>query len=238
MDAHTAVNVRGTLMLSVEFARRTEGSGWGRIISLVSGQDRSGEAENLPYGATKGGHLGVHPIPRRGGGTARHHGQWRGPGADRHRVDGCDFEAGEPLQVAPTAGWGDRRMPRGLSLSSPATRRSGLPGRSSTRTEPILWRETSGYCVAVLVSGVSNRSSGTVRREDDIEAEGLSNPEVARRLGLSSGTVKHHAATRRIASTTEIGRVRPWPRRVLLPVLIVSTPPSRPLPESLPLASQ
>lgn len=54
VDAHTAVNVRGTLMLSVEFARRTEGSGWGRIISLVSGQDRSGEAENLPYGATKG----------------------------------------------------------------------------------------------------------------------------------------------------------------------------------------
>lgn len=54
IDAHTAVNVRATLILSAEFARRVEGSGYGRIISLVSGQDHSGEVNNLPYGATKG----------------------------------------------------------------------------------------------------------------------------------------------------------------------------------------
>lgn len=54
IDAHMAVNVRGTLMLSAEFARRIQNDGYGRIISLVSGQDHHGEPDNLPYGATKG----------------------------------------------------------------------------------------------------------------------------------------------------------------------------------------
>ncbi len=54
VDAHAAVNVRGTLMLSAEFARRCVDAGWGRIVSLVSGQDHSGEPGNLAYGATKG----------------------------------------------------------------------------------------------------------------------------------------------------------------------------------------
>lgn len=54
VNAHMAVNVRAPLMLSAEFLRRIEGAGWGRIISLVSGQDHSGEIDNLPYGATKG----------------------------------------------------------------------------------------------------------------------------------------------------------------------------------------
>lgn len=54
IDAHTAINVRGTIMVSCEFARRIEEDGWGRIISLVSGQDHGGEPGNLPYGASKG----------------------------------------------------------------------------------------------------------------------------------------------------------------------------------------
>jgi 3-oxoacyl-[acyl-carrier protein] reductase len=54
VDAHAAVNVRGTLTLSAEFARRSVDLGWGRIVSLVSGQDHSGERGNLAYGATKG----------------------------------------------------------------------------------------------------------------------------------------------------------------------------------------
>lgn len=54
IDDHVAVNLRGTLMLTAEFARRAEGRGWGRIVSLVSGQDHSGEPNNLAYGASKG----------------------------------------------------------------------------------------------------------------------------------------------------------------------------------------
>lgn len=53
LDDHCAVNVRGTMMLSVEFAKRNDGSG-GRIINLVSGQDKSPVGGNLAYVSTKG----------------------------------------------------------------------------------------------------------------------------------------------------------------------------------------
>jgi 3-oxoacyl-[acyl-carrier protein] reductase len=54
LDAHYRVNVRGTLLLSAEFARRFgQGSG-GRIISLTSGQSRGPMPTELAYGATKG----------------------------------------------------------------------------------------------------------------------------------------------------------------------------------------
>ncbi len=54
MDAHYTVNVRGTCMLTVEFARRVEGKHGGRIINLVSGQDKGPQPGNLAYVATKG----------------------------------------------------------------------------------------------------------------------------------------------------------------------------------------
>jgi len=54
IDLHCAVNVRGTMLLSVEFARRIEGKHSGRIINMVSGQDISPEPGNLAYVATKG----------------------------------------------------------------------------------------------------------------------------------------------------------------------------------------
>ena len=59
LDAHTldnyyAVNIRGTILLTVEFARRlVEGSG-GRIINLTSGQGRGPMTGKLAYVATKG----------------------------------------------------------------------------------------------------------------------------------------------------------------------------------------
>jgi 3-oxoacyl-[acyl-carrier protein] reductase len=53
LDAHYAVNVRATLLLSVEFARRYSGSS-GRIISLTSGQSQGPMPNELAYGATKG----------------------------------------------------------------------------------------------------------------------------------------------------------------------------------------
>jgi 3-oxoacyl-[acyl-carrier protein] reductase len=54
LDAHYAVNIRGTALLSVEFARRfSDGSG-GRIINLTSGQEREPLAGELAYAATKG----------------------------------------------------------------------------------------------------------------------------------------------------------------------------------------
>ncbi|MEJ9310757.1 SDR family oxidoreductase [Priestia megaterium] len=54
LDAHYNVNVRGTFLLTVEFARLIEGKHGGRIINMVSGQDKSPEPGNLAYVATKG----------------------------------------------------------------------------------------------------------------------------------------------------------------------------------------
>lgn len=53
IDAHFAVNVRGTALLSVEFARRWPG-GAGRIINLTSGQSRGPMPEELSYAISKG----------------------------------------------------------------------------------------------------------------------------------------------------------------------------------------
>jgi 3-oxoacyl-[acyl-carrier protein] reductase len=53
LDAHYAVNVRGTLLLSVAFARRFSGQ-HGRIISLTSGQSLGPMPNELAYAATKG----------------------------------------------------------------------------------------------------------------------------------------------------------------------------------------
>ncbi|MGA3599820.1 SDR family oxidoreductase [Lysinibacillus agricola] len=54
LDAHYKVNVRGTCLLTVEFARQIEGKHSGRIINMVSGQDKSPEPGNLAYVSTKG----------------------------------------------------------------------------------------------------------------------------------------------------------------------------------------
>ncbi|WP_336773898.1 SDR family oxidoreductase [Paenibacillus sp. MMO-58] len=60
IDAHCAVNIRGTFMLSAEFARMLEaeqstgGKLGGRIINLTSGQGKGPMPGNLAYAATKG----------------------------------------------------------------------------------------------------------------------------------------------------------------------------------------
>ncbi len=54
LDAHYVVNVRATLLLSVEFARRWPGGPGGRIISLSSGQGVGPMPGELAYVATKG----------------------------------------------------------------------------------------------------------------------------------------------------------------------------------------
>jgi 3-oxoacyl-[acyl-carrier protein] reductase len=54
LDAHYAVNVRCTLLLSVEFARRFAGSSGGRIINLTSGQSLGPMPGELAYVASKG----------------------------------------------------------------------------------------------------------------------------------------------------------------------------------------
>jgi 3-oxoacyl-[acyl-carrier protein] reductase len=54
LDAHYAVNLRGTALLSVEFARRWPGGLGGRIINLTSGQSRGPMPNELAYIATKG----------------------------------------------------------------------------------------------------------------------------------------------------------------------------------------
>ncbi|UUZ91897.1 SDR family oxidoreductase [Paenibacillus sp. P25] len=63
IDAHCAVNIRGTFMLSAEFARMLEAEQsahpshpvpGGRIINLTSGQGKGPMPGNLAYAATKG----------------------------------------------------------------------------------------------------------------------------------------------------------------------------------------
>jgi 3-oxoacyl-[acyl-carrier protein] reductase len=54
LDAHYAVNMRGTFLLTVEFARRLIGKNGGRIINLTSGQSVTPMPGELAYVATKG----------------------------------------------------------------------------------------------------------------------------------------------------------------------------------------
>ena len=55
IDHHCIVNVRGTIMLSVEFAKRLEAAEvGGRIVNFVSGQDKEPQPGNLAYAASKG----------------------------------------------------------------------------------------------------------------------------------------------------------------------------------------
>jgi 3-oxoacyl-[acyl-carrier protein] reductase len=54
LDAHYAVNLRATALLSVLFARGYEGGSGGRIINLTSGQDRGPMPGELAYVASKG----------------------------------------------------------------------------------------------------------------------------------------------------------------------------------------
>jgi len=54
LDAHYAVNMRGAMLLTVEFARRFTAGEGGRIINLTSGQSQGPMPDELAYGATKG----------------------------------------------------------------------------------------------------------------------------------------------------------------------------------------
>ena len=54
LDAYYAVNMRGTMLLSIEFARRFAFPVGGRIINLTSGQGRGAMPGKLAYVATKG----------------------------------------------------------------------------------------------------------------------------------------------------------------------------------------
>ncbi|MEZ4668870.1 MAG: SDR family oxidoreductase [Anaerolineae bacterium] len=54
LDAHYAVNMRGTFLLSVAFARRFKVGLGGRIINLTSGQSLGPMPDELAYAATKG----------------------------------------------------------------------------------------------------------------------------------------------------------------------------------------
>ena len=54
LDAHYAVNLRATALLSVGFARRFAGDRGGRIVNLSSGQSRGPMVEELAYAASKG----------------------------------------------------------------------------------------------------------------------------------------------------------------------------------------
>jgi 3-oxoacyl-[acyl-carrier protein] reductase len=54
LDAHYAVNVRGTALMCAEFASRHDGRAGRRIINLTSGQGYAPMPEELPYAITKG----------------------------------------------------------------------------------------------------------------------------------------------------------------------------------------
>jgi 3-oxoacyl-[acyl-carrier protein] reductase len=54
LDRYYAVNMRGTILLSAEFARRFSRPSGGRIVNLTSGQGLGAMPGKIPYIATKG----------------------------------------------------------------------------------------------------------------------------------------------------------------------------------------
>lgn len=54
LDAHYAVNMRGTFLLCAEFAKSFHHGSGGRIINMTSGQDKGPMPGELAYVATKG----------------------------------------------------------------------------------------------------------------------------------------------------------------------------------------
>ncbi len=54
MDAHYAVNLRGTVLMCAEFTRRHNDRPGGRIINMTSGQSLGPMPDEIPYIATKG----------------------------------------------------------------------------------------------------------------------------------------------------------------------------------------
>ena len=54
LDAHHAVNLRATALLSVHFARRYQGGAGGRILNFSSGQSLGPMVGELAYAASKG----------------------------------------------------------------------------------------------------------------------------------------------------------------------------------------
>lgn len=54
LDKHYQVNIRGTMLLSAEFASRFSHSSGGRIINLTSGQSLGPMAGNIAYATSKG----------------------------------------------------------------------------------------------------------------------------------------------------------------------------------------
>ncbi len=53
LDAHYRVNIRGTFMLAVEFARRFAGQTGGRIVNMTTGISRGPMPDELAYSSTK-----------------------------------------------------------------------------------------------------------------------------------------------------------------------------------------
>lgn len=54
LDAHYAVNIRATTLLTVEFARRWPGGEGGRVVNLTSGQFKGPMLGEIAYASSKG----------------------------------------------------------------------------------------------------------------------------------------------------------------------------------------
>ncbi len=149
LDAHYAVNLRATALLSVEFARRYPGGAGGRIINLTSGQSLGPMPGELAYAATKGaieaftvtlaaevGHKGitVNAVD---------------PGPDGHGLDDRGVEARacgkDPCRQGRGAGG------RGTARGVPGERGGGLDHRPDHPLRgrfpaPVSPRTSSGVC--------------------------------------------------------------------------------------------
>jgi 3-oxoacyl-[acyl-carrier protein] reductase len=54
LDNHYKVNIRGTTLMTVEFAKRWQPQSGGRVISLTSGQFKGPMLSEVPYASSKG----------------------------------------------------------------------------------------------------------------------------------------------------------------------------------------
>ena len=133
LDAHYAVNLRATALLSAEFARHFDRADGGRIINITSGQGAGPMPDELAYAATKGAYRCLDDQPRASACWPGHYGQRCRPRRYGHRLD---WRGSAPIAIRGRADGpfgGTATTPRGWLPFSPPTMPDGSPARSSGR---------------------------------------------------------------------------------------------------------